>query len=635
MVKKSSVVLPVLLSASLVATPAVQALAITRAEVNAAGAASQSAETTASIAQAAISAGISGAYSLQTYLAGGAISESEFLSIDAGSLYAIDGTVASEIANYQAVLNAATVTPVEPTVTPEPETPAIDDTTTPGTNDGDTDGADKPGSDETYDPSADDKDGNTDDSTKDDTAKDDAIDDATKGDTEKPDDSTNSDNSGAKEETKAEESKNVNDSDNTEASNSGVNTAAETTTTPSRTISANLTTQKFVAVIGDQAREVAAENDLYASVMIAQAILESGSGNSTLSKSPNNNLFGIKGNYDGNSVVMRTQEDDGTGAKYTIAASFRKYDNMRESLEDYADLLTGQMGSFYAGAHKSNADTYKDACEYLQGRYATDTTYASQLEGIIHAYDLTKYDEPLSYQTSKVYEVQATDETTGELLYNEDGTPKMEERTLTDLVTELTSHLNAPYVWGAQGPDTFDCSGLAYYCYKQALGITLPRVADDQSKVGQKVDLVTEDELLDNNNVSTYGMSSEDAAETLKTQLVEADFNALHAGDLLFFTNSDGYAYHVAIYLGEGCYIQAPSAGDVVKVTSLAEFEPNFAMRVVPVQEAETERTEEATEAETATEPELSAIEKAKLLAAKTANAYRSAQSARGQEAEF
>ena len=79
--------------------------------------------------------------------------------------------------------------------------------------------------------------------------------------------------------------------------------------------------------------------NLYASVMIAQTILESNSGQSALSQAPNYNFFGIKGDYNGKSVTMQTWEDDGNGNAYTIDAAFRSYDNPMESLEDYAQFL--------------------------------------------------------------------------------------------------------------------------------------------------------------------------------------------------------------------------------------------------------------------------------------------------------
>ena len=105
--------------------------------------------------------------------------------------------------------------------------------------------------------------------------------------------------------------------------------------------SSRVSQSDFLGLITDYAKQIAAENDLYASVMIAQAALESGWGNSTLSKAPNYNLFGIKGEYNGNSVVKDTLEDDGSGEYYKIQDAFRRYDNYGESLTDYASLLTG------------------------------------------------------------------------------------------------------------------------------------------------------------------------------------------------------------------------------------------------------------------------------------------------------
>ena len=68
------------------------------------------------------------------------------------------------------------------------------------------------------------------------------------------------------------------------------------------------TQQTFINQIASSAKTLANANNLYASVMIAQAIVESGWGGSTLSKVPNHNLFGIKGEYNGQSVTMKTQE---------------------------------------------------------------------------------------------------------------------------------------------------------------------------------------------------------------------------------------------------------------------------------------------------------------------------------------
>ncbi len=182
-------------------------------------------------------------------------------------------------------------------------------------------------------------------------------------------------------------------SDPTSASASKLNSSPVGATVPMPVLP-NPTTEEFIASICEPAREIGQERGLYSSVMIAQAILESGSGSSGLSKPPNNNLFGIKGSYKGQSAYMLTSEDDGSGGKYDIMSHFRRYPSVRESLQDYADLLTRDMADFYAPAWKANAKTYVQACDYLQGHYATDTSYSSKLQGLIQSYDLEQYDHP-------------------------------------------------------------------------------------------------------------------------------------------------------------------------------------------------------------------------------------------------
>ncbi|WP_368256099.1 glucosaminidase domain-containing protein [Enterococcus innesii] len=153
--------------------------------------------------------------------------------------------------------------------------------------------------------------------------------------------------------------------------------------------------QAFIQQVGPMAQEVAGANDLYASVMIAQAILESGWGQSTLTTLANN-MFGIKGSYNGQFVEMQTMEDDGNGNLYPIIAKFRKYPSLKESFQDNAHVLKTTSFSpgvfFYHGAWKSNTSSYRDATQCLQGRYATDTSYASKLNNLIETYNLTQYD---------------------------------------------------------------------------------------------------------------------------------------------------------------------------------------------------------------------------------------------------
>lgn len=153
--------------------------------------------------------------------------------------------------------------------------------------------------------------------------------------------------------------------------------------------------QQFINQIAPHAQSVANANDLYASVMMAQAILESAWGQSTLAQAPNYNLFGIKGSYNGQTVYMNTLEFL-NGQWVTKNEPFRRYPSFAESFMDNARTLRNvsfQSGVYYyAGAWKSNTTSYRDATAWLTGRYATDPNYATSLNRIIETYGLTRYD---------------------------------------------------------------------------------------------------------------------------------------------------------------------------------------------------------------------------------------------------
>ena len=146
-------------------------------------------------------------------------------------------------------------------------------------------------------------------------------------------------------------------------------------------------TETFISQIAESARQLGQDNDLYASVMIAQAVLESNSGQSGLA-----------------SATMQTWEDDGQGNAYHIDAEFRSYPSYYESLQDYVAIL---RQSYYANTWKSNTSSYQDATAALTGVYATDTNYNTKLNHIIEKYNLTQYDSPSFQQTY-----------TGNLVYN-------------------------------------------------------------------------------------------------------------------------------------------------------------------------------------------------------------------------
>ena len=98
----------------------------------------------------------------------------------------------------------------------------------------------------------------------------------------------------------------------------------------------------------------------------------------------------------------------------------------------------------------------------------------------------------------------------------------------------------APYVWGATGPNAFDCSGLTLRAY-QAAGIPLPRTSREQVHAGTRIP-------------------------------ISAGIGALAKGDLVFWAyhpNDLSTVHHVAIYLGNHQVVHAPQTGDVVKVSAI------------------------------------------------------------------
>ena len=169
----------------------------------------------------------------------------------------------------------------------------------------------------------------------------------------------------------------------------------------------------FINTIAAYAAPIAQANDLYASVMIAQAIVESGWGQSALAQAPNYNLFGIKGSYNGQTVYMNTKEFL-NGQYVTKNEPFRQYPSYAESFQDNANVLktTSFGGSYYyTGAWKSNTTSYTDATAWLTGRYATAPNYATVLNRVIAQYNLTQYDSPSTTRTSTTSTTNTTTNT--------------------------------------------------------------------------------------------------------------------------------------------------------------------------------------------------------------------------------
>ncbi|MFF2224903.1 NlpC/P60 family protein [Streptomyces globisporus] len=100
-----------------------------------------------------------------------------------------------------------------------------------------------------------------------------------------------------------------------------------------------------------------------------------------------------------------------------------------------------------------------------------------------------------------------------------------------DAVAYAVRQIGKPYVWGAEGPDSFDCSGLTSQAWSAA-GLTIPRTSQEQWK-----------------------------------RLPRVPVSALRPGDLVIYFPK---ATHVALYIGDGLVVQAPRPGAKVKVSPLA-----------------------------------------------------------------
>ena len=132
------------------------------------------------------------------------------------------------------------------------------------------------------------------------------------------------------------------------------------------------------------------------SLTAAQAFIESKYGNSGLAVNANN-LFGIKGSYNGQSVSMMTTEYY-NGVACKVRANFRKYPSWQESISDHSGLFL--RSARYANL-RGETD-YVKACKNVQADgYATSPTYANTLINTINKYKLYEWDQEVLGKTIK------------------------------------------------------------------------------------------------------------------------------------------------------------------------------------------------------------------------------------------
>ncbi|HCQ5582348.1 TPA: C40 family peptidase [Clostridioides difficile] len=246
-----------------------------------------------------------------------------------------------------------------------------------------------------------------------------------------------------------------------------------------------------------------------AALMAAISIHETGNGSSSLCKNKNN-FFGMKGMSFGS-------VDE--GIKRGISNLSRNYIHTgRKTLESIRDK--------YAPLYDSplNKDWVPGVGKFY--KQITGNAYSSNSAGT----GVGSNEEAEKNLKDVTYQVQNNSTANTSTNNNSSKTDK--------LINLAKSKLGCKYVYGATGPNTFDCSGFTQWCYKQ-IGIKIPRTASAQSKAGKAVDL--------------------------------KDRSKWKAGDLLCRIGG-GSSNHVVMYIGNNQIIHSPQTGDVVKIESVNSY---------------------------------------------------------------
>lgn len=154
-----------------------------------------------------------------------------------------------------------------------------------------------------------------------------------------------------------------------------------------------LSTEDFIKEIKDDVIHYA--KNLLPSVTLAQAIVESDSGNSELAKKANN-LFGIKAKRDdwNGNIYKKVTKEFSKGKFIDVTANFREYAEWKSSIFDHDRFFVTPNWREEHYAQVLNAKTPEEQCKALKDRgYATDPNYNTKLMEVIKKYNLKQYDE--------------------------------------------------------------------------------------------------------------------------------------------------------------------------------------------------------------------------------------------------
>ncbi|HBF2862831.1 TPA: C40 family peptidase [Clostridioides difficile] len=242
-------------------------------------------------------------------------------------------------------------------------------------------------------------------------------------------------------------------------------------------------------------------------LMAAISMHESARGTSNIANTKNN-FFGMKKNGD---YMSFSSVDE--GIKRGISNLSRNYIHIgRKTLESIRNK------------YSSSSDKEWVKCVGAFYKQITGSTYNSNSAGI----GVGSNEEAEKNLKDITYQVQGNNQNS-----NTNNNSKADK-----LINVAKSKLGCNYVYGAEGPNNFDCSGFTQWCYKQ-IGIKIPRTASAQSKAGKAVDL--------------------------------KDRSKWKAGDLLCRIGG-GSNNHVVMYIGNNQIIHSPQTGDVVKIESVNSY---------------------------------------------------------------
>jgi flagellum-specific peptidoglycan hydrolase FlgJ len=149
----------------------------------------------------------------------------------------------------------------------------------------------------------------------------------------------------------------------------------------------------FITQIAPPAIQACQGTNLFPSLMIAQACLESNYGKSKLS-ALHHNYFGIKAStgWKGKTVTYQTQEFV-NNKSVTVKQPFRSYPSLLAGFADRVRFLQVNKRYTLHGVFKSTSPEEQARC-FLKAGYATDPSYPQKLISIINKYDLKKHDPP-------------------------------------------------------------------------------------------------------------------------------------------------------------------------------------------------------------------------------------------------